>query len=387
MQQPSVISPPVLDRTRVSPDARVLRESWALVEPRADRVAEYFYARLFVENPALRDLFPVAMNAQRVRLLRALVRVMQDVDRPAELGSFLAQLGADHRKFGVRPEHYDAVGRALVAALREHAGDGWTKEAEAVWATAYRRISNLMVDAAEAVPATTPTWWDADVVAHERRGEDLAVVTLHPRQPFPYRAGQYVSVCTGHRERLWRSFSIANAPRPDGLLELHVRAVGAGWVSSALVWRLQVGDVVRLGAPMGSLGIDPRSSRDLLCVAGGTGLAPVKAILDDAARRGFDRPTSLFFGARDERGLYDLQALWRMAGRLPWLTVVPTVSEGPSWVGERGLLPDVVERHGPWTGHDVLVSGSPSMIRATVGRLHDLGVPAARIRHDPYDTT
>jgi len=387
MQQHSVTNVPVSAGVRMSPDALVMRDSWALVEPRADRVAEYFYARLFVENPELRDLFPVAMNAQRVRLLRALVRVMQDIDRPHELRPFLSQLGADHRKFGVRPEHYAAVGRALLAALRTYAGDGWTREAEAVWSTAYRRMSNLMLDAAEAVPASTPACWDADVIAVERRGEDIAVVTLHPREPFPYRAGQYVSVSTAHRERLWRPFSIANAPRPDGLVELHVRAVGAGWVSSALVWRLRVGDVVRLGAPMGTLALDPRSSRDLLCVAGGTGLAPLKAILEDAARSGFERRAHLFVGARDEHGLYDMKALWRMAARLPWLTVVPAVSDGPTWIGEHGLLPDVLERYGTWTGHDVLVSGSPSMIRATVARLEDLGVPGARIRYDPYDTT
>lgn len=371
----------------MSPDARVLRDSWALVEPRADRVAEYFYARLFLENPALRDLFPVAMNAQRVRLLRALVRVMQDIDRPHELSPFLAQLGADHRKFGVRSEHYEAVGRALVAALREYSGDGWTRQAEAVWSTAYRRMSNLMIDAADAVPSATPAWWDADVIAHERRGEDTAVVTLAPRQSYPYRAGQYLSVSTLHQERQWRPYSIANAPRPDGLLELHVRAVGAGWVSSAMVWRLRTGEVLRLGPPMGTLGLDRGSPRDILCVAGGTGLAPIKAILEDLAQWNTGRRVHLFVGARDERELYDMPALWRLAGKHPWLTVVPAVSDGPTWIGERGMLPDVVERYGSWTGHEVLVSGSPSMIRATLARLEDLGVPAGQVRYDPFGLT
>src|SRR4029453_6135803 len=84
--------------------------------------------------------------------------------------------------------------------------------------------------------------------------------------------------------RLWRTYSPANAPRRDNTIEFHVRAIGAGWVSSALVRRLRVGDMIKLAAPMGSMNLDRRSTRDAVFVAGGTGLAPIKSLLEERTR-------------------------------------------------------------------------------------------------------
>src|SRR5436305_8441240 len=121
---------------------------------------------------------------------------------------------------------------------------------------------------------TNPPYWHAEVLTHERRGADIAVFTCRPLQPLEYRAGQYVSVETRYQPRLWRVYSIANAPRKDHLLEFHVRAVGAGWVSSALVRRVKVGDMIKLAAPMGTMTLDRKSTRDIVGVPGGTGVAP-----------------------------------------------------------------------------------------------------------------
>jgi NAD(P)H-flavin reductase len=71
-----------------------------------------------------------------------------------------------------------------------------------------------------------------------------------------------------------------------------------------------------------------------------------------------------------------------MAGRHPCLSVVPACSEDPTYGGERGCINDVVERFGPWPEHDFYVSGSPSMVRATLGTVLGLGVPQQRIRYD-----
>jgi hemoglobin-like flavoprotein len=100
---------------------RLVRESWAVVEPHAEKVAEMFYATLFSIAPATREMFPVNMEVQRSRLLRALVHIVQMVDRPDDLMPFLRQLGRDHRKFGVMTHHYEAVGMALLAAVKTHA--------------------------------------------------------------------------------------------------------------------------------------------------------------------------------------------------------------------------------------------------------------------------
>ena len=102
------------------------------------------------------------------------------------------------------------------------------------------------------------------------------MITLRPDRPYAYRAGQFASIETPYRPRSWRHYSMATAESPDGLLEFHVRTVGAGFVSGPLVWSAAVGDELKLGAPMGEMGIDKESQRDVLCIAGGTGLAPAQ---------------------------------------------------------------------------------------------------------------
>src|SRR5690242_14743174 len=114
----------------------IIRSSFDLVAPHAEALGRHFYATLFSTAPETRDLFPVNMEVQRSRLLRALVHVVQMVDRPDELVPFLEQLGRDHRKFGVIAEHYDAVGAALLSAVGEFAGAAWTPQIEKAWTDA-----------------------------------------------------------------------------------------------------------------------------------------------------------------------------------------------------------------------------------------------------------
>ncbi len=368
-------------------DPRLIKESFAVVEPVADKVAGYFYARLFIENPELRDMFPPAMDMQRERLLRALVRIVQGIERPEFLANYLEQLGRDHRKFGVKPAHYEAVGRALVAALRRYAGEAWTPQVEASWVAAYSVAAQMMIEASRRASIDTPEWWLAELVSHERRCRDLAVLWLRPDQPYSYEPGQYVSVETPWWPRVWRTYSLANAPRRDNLMEMHVRAIDAGWVSGALVSRARVGDVLRLGHSMGTMVSDRASTRDVVCVAGGTGLAPMKAIIEDMARWNWYRRVHLFFGGRRPEDLYDLQAVHALSRQHSWLTVVPAVSEDLRYRGEQGNICDVAVRYGTWTDHDAYISGSPEMVRATIDRFLTMGVSMSRIRFDAFGDT
>ncbi|MEU7868227.1 globin domain-containing protein [Dactylosporangium sp. NPDC049140] len=363
--------------------SRLLKESWTLVEEQQDKLARYFYARMFLNNPQLRDLFPVQMDVQRSRLLGAIVTAVQTVDNPENFDEYLQSLGRDHRKFHVQPEHYEVVGDALVEALRTYGGGQWTIEFDQAWRDAYARIAEVMIAGAEA-DSSNPPYWHAEVLYHERRSRDIAVLTCRPMQPLEYRAGQYVSVETKYQPRLWRVYSIANAPRKDGSLDLHVRAVGAGWVSSALVRRVRPGDMIRLGAPMGQMTLDRRSTRDVVCVAGGTGLAPIKALIEEMTRANRTRWVHVFFGAKDRDDLYDLACLNRLAARYPWLSVVATTSDDPDFPGEHGNVSDIVARYGPWRNHDFFVSGSPTMVRATLRTLAEMQVPSIRIKYDAF---
>lgn len=363
----------------------IIRTSFEAVAPRADELTQLFYGWLFRIAPETRELFPVTMELQRTRLLRALIHVVQMVDRPDELTVFLRQLGRDHRKFGVIGEHYDRVGQSLLGALAEIAGPLWTPEVERAWVGAYGIVSQAMRDAADAERG--PAVWMARVMEHRRVAPDLAIVRVQTSQPVPYLAGQYVSVETPQRPRMWRSLTPANAPGPDCVMEFHVHTVPGGWVSRAIVSHARVGDVWRIGPPMGQMTLDPRSRADLLMVVGGTGLAPARALIEQLMVDGSDRKVALFVGGRTWSSLYDIDTLRRMAQDNPWLTVVPVVEEdGRRYGAETGTLAEVVARYGAWADRQVVVAGSPPMVRSTVSAMLDAGTPFLQIHYDPYHT-
>jgi NAD(P)H-flavin reductase/hemoglobin-like flavoprotein len=370
-------------------DPRLIQESFALVEAEADKLASHFYALLFLEDPALRDLFPPMMDAHRDRLITALVTLVHRAHDTEALDDYVRELGRDHRRFGVRPEHYGVVGRCLLSTLRRFAGPRWTAEMDDCWCAAFQRVAGLMVQAANEAALTTPPWWVARVVGHVRPNGSTAIVTLEPDSPYPYKSGQYASVETLRWPRVWRPYSIANAPAPDGRISLHVKAIDAGWVSSALVHHTCLGDTVRLGPPVGSMICDPRSQRDVLLVGGGTGLAPMLAIAEELSRWNNHRRVHLYFGVRRAEDLYAVDRLSALIRRDPWLRVVPCVSQDYRFRGERGTLADVLHRHAlehdNWTRHDVFMAGSGPMVANTAARLLDLGVDERRIRFDSFD--
>lgn len=365
-------------------ESRLIKESFDLVEPVADKMANYFYSRLFIENPGVREMFPPAMDQQRERFFGALVRIVQSADRPDFLDNFLEQLGRDHRKFGAKPAHYEAVGRALIAALKRYSGEAWTVDIESAWVGAYSLAAQAMIEAARRAALDTPDWWLAEIVSHELRARDLAVLTIRPDQPFPYEAGQYVSVETPWWPRVWRWFSMANAQREDNLFELHVRAIPAGWVSYALVNHARPADVIRLGHATGTMVADRTSTRDLVLIAGGTGLAPMKAIIEDMAKWNWYRRVHLFIGGRRPEDLYDLPAMQELARQHSWLTVVAAVSEDDRYSGEQGLIADVAFGHGDWADHDIYIAGSPEMVRGTIDRALNRDISLSRIKFDTF---
>ncbi|MFC4053836.1 globin domain-containing protein [Actinomadura syzygii] len=374
----------------MAPEPGILKECLTRLEADPAGSTSYFYGRLFAAEPRLRALFPPAMGAQHDRFFHAITRIVWSQDNPEELARHLRGLGRGHRKYGVRREHYAAVEAALLATLRAYAADVWTRAAEHAWTAAYREAAAIMIDAAAQDAETAPPWWVAEVAAHDRRDHDLAVLTLRPERPLPFRAGQHVTVQTARWPRVWRPYSVANAPRVDGTLRLHVRARSGGWVSGALVRGTAPGDTVLLGPAEGTMTLDPGSPRGLLLIGGGTGLAPMRALAEQAAVCGRDHDVRLLVAARTARGLYDMAELRGLEAACPGLRVVPVLSRSPEEDvpdgAPRGRVPDVLPAFldgvPGWRDHDAYVAGPVPFVRRTVTALQRQGMSLARVHHD-----
>jgi NAD(P)H-flavin reductase/hemoglobin-like flavoprotein len=364
-------------------DIARLKASWEAAAEVGPQLPLFFYSTLFLHNPPVRDMFPPAMAGQRDKLVAALGSVVSNIDQLDAVVPVVQQLGRDHRKFGVQAEHYPAVGQALLTTLEYFLGDQWTPELAADWTEAYQLVAKVMIDAANAAAETLPPWWEAEVVAHERRSIDVAVLTLRTSQRLDFLPGQSVALETDVRPRLWRYYTPANSPRADGTLELHIRQVDGGAVSSALVQAVGVGDVLRLGAPVGqALVLD--HPRDVLLIAGGTGLAPFKALVDQAANERSQRRIRLYVGVRNRRDFYDMTALQDYARRLPGLRVVPVASDDPGFSGARGRVVDVALHQGTWPDEEIYLCGSPEMVAGSRAELRAAGVPEARVHYEEF---
>jgi NAD(P)H-flavin reductase/hemoglobin-like flavoprotein len=365
-------------------DVARLRQNFSSVAVYGDEVPLFFYSDLFIKHPEVRDLFPISMRAQRDHLVAALAKVVAHVDRADELTAFLQGLGRDHRKFGAVTEHYDAVGDSLLATLAHFTGEGWTPDLAADWKAAYDLVASVMMAAAKQDEAERPPYWQGTVISAERRAFDIVVLHVRTEPRMEYLPGQSVAIESPKRPRLWRYYSIANAPREDGTLEFHVRLIDGGAVSMALTHGETVGTELRLGPPVGALTLDTGSGRDVLMVAGSTGLAPLKAMLEQIA--GLPEPprATLFFGARAVDELYDLPSLDKMASEQPWLTVVPVTSAARRSHGEVGRLPDVVAHRGNWAAHDAYLAGPTDMVREAAERLTAAGTPPHQVHVEDF---
>jgi hemoglobin-like flavoprotein len=132
--------------------AQLIRESFAKVEPRAHIAALMFYQRLFALDPSLRSLFQRDIEQQGVKLMQALRFAVAAIDNPRELQPVLESLGRRHAYYGVKEQHYDTVGAALMDALAYLLGPAFTPEVRQAWLAIYGHIADTMKRAAAKVP-------------------------------------------------------------------------------------------------------------------------------------------------------------------------------------------------------------------------------------------
>lgn len=369
-------------------DTARLKQTWHEVTQHGDDVASYFYAHLFVTHPELRSLFPLVMSAQRDRLVGALGRIVSSVDDLGSVVPFVEQLGRDHRRFSVVSEHYDAVGASLLWTLSHFLGERWTPEVAADWSAAYGVVATTMVGAAERSEDEQPAWWDAEVVAATRVSREIGTFTVRPRERLDYASGQSMAMSIPQVDRSWRFYTPANAPREDGTIDLNVAVLAGGMVSGPFVSKVTTGDVIRIGAPVGTaLLLDPDEDADLLLVAGNTGVAPFLALLDDIERLrregGPRRRVHVVHGVRFPWNLY-AGARLRALAREDWFDYTPVVSDDPTYPGRRGLVGTVAAELAFDGRYDAMLCGSPAMVAHTKGMLEALPKPPESIRFEEF---
>lgn len=223
----------------------------------------------------------------------------------------------------------------------------------------------------------------AKVQSIEELTHDIRRLRLAASRPLAYSPGQYAQLQFTPEHA--RPYSMAGLPEDDEL-EFHVRLVPGGRVTDYIAHRVKPGDPVRVSGPLGTAYLRQRHAGPMLCVAGGTGLAPILAILRGAARAGMRQPIHAYVGARGPRDVYGLEALAALRAALPGLVVHVVVAGGARAAGQRsGLVTEAVaEDWQDLTGWRAYLCGAPPMVEAASLLLTRKGVTPDQLHADAF---
>jgi NAD(P)H-flavin reductase/ferredoxin len=226
------------------------------------------------------------------------------------------------------------------------------------------------------------------VVVQRKLTHDITHLGVQLDEPMPFKAGQFANLGIEGLDGVVRSYSFAAPARDDGQVSFFVRRVPGGRFSSLVNDHDLLGRSVHVDGPSGDFWLRP-SDAPLLLVAGGSGLAPILAILQDALSAGVARSVTLLFGAREARDLYALAEIESIArqwqGAFRFVPVLSAAADGATWAGERGLVTEKIPGLlAP--GSHALLCGPPAMIDGAIARLREQGVPRERIHFDRFTT-
>jgi CDP-4-dehydro-6-deoxyglucose reductase len=280
-----------------------------------------------------------------------------------------------------------AHGKAALDVLSEadrHAGD-------ALFCCAMA-CSDLVIESREIrslddIPIRT---LPARVHSLTRAAPDVMIVELKlpASERLQFLAGQYVDILLKEGKR--RAFSIANAPHEDAFLQLHVRHIPGGQFTEHVFDTLKERDLLRLRGPQGSFFLRSDSHKPILLVAGGTGFAPIKAIVQQAIAEKNERPMVIYWGGRQPADLYLLPLAEQWPAQHPQLRFIPVLSDAPAdecWKGRRGLVHQAaMADHPDLSGYQAYVCGSPAMVAAARQDFQTLcHLPAEEFFADSFD--
>ncbi len=206
-------------------------------------------------------------------------------------------------------------------------------------------------------------------------------------QRLQFLAGQYIDILLSGNQR--RSFSLANAPQADEMLQLHVRHFPGGLFSEQVFTKMKERDLLRFQGPLGTFFLREESDRPVILVAGGTGFAPIKGMLEHVFAQGMTGPLHLYRGARGRRDLYlhELAQTWtRERFGFRYTPVLSEPQPEDKWSGRTGWVHEAVIADYPdLSQHEVYASGPPPMIEALKQAVKVHGLPGDRLYYDSFE--
>lgn len=229
----------------------------------------------------------------------------------------------------------------------------------------------------------------ARVVGLHRLAEDVMRLYLKvpANESFQYLAGQYIDILLKDGRR--RGFSIANRPGVDEFIELHVRHVPGGEFTTHVFDEMKERAILRIQGPLGTFFVREDSQRPIIMMGGGTGFAPLKAMLERLFQTSANRPVHLYWGARHRDGLYLNELVEGWVEHQPAFRYTPVLSDptpADAWQGRRGLVHQAVAADYPdLSGFDLYMSGPPPMIQAARETFFAQGLPEEQLFFDSFD--
>ncbi len=231
--------------------------------------------------------------------------------------------------------------------------------------------------------------YKTEVVEIAQLTHDIRQVKFKLIEPdtIDFKPGQYAQLEVPGME-IQRAYSIASNPKDTGFLELIIRQVPGGTATTFVHKALEVGDKIRILGPFGHFFLDEHSDRDIVCIAGGSGKAPIRSILYYLRDHGMTRNVKYFFGARTKKDLYYTEEFKKLSEEFPNFQYYPALSEPlpeDNWTGDVGLITQVVDKYCKGLEEDeAYLCGSPGMIDACFAVLEKNGMPSERIYCDKF---
>ncbi len=282
----------------------------------------HFYSRMFRHNPELKNVFNMGnqgIGKQQLSLALAVLAYAENIEDPSALVPAVTKIGHKHVSLGIRPEHYNIVGRHLLASIKEVLGDAATDELVEAWAVAYWQLADLMTglemklySESVAKEGGWTGWRPFSVKQKTEESEEITSFYLYPAdggKVADFLPGQYISVRLFLPElNLFqpRQYSLSSAPNGSYYRISVKKEQGAhirpsGLISNRLHDKVREGDIIEVAPPAGDFFLDTEKQTPVVFISGGVGQTPLLSMLEYLADTGSDREIVWVHGCRNRR--------------------------------------------------------------------------------------